>query len=69
MRLFFILHKNKILVWKTLCLFVIYIYCFYGCLLFCFYDEHKNIIYALILYKLKGKCMKYLPRLTLPAKY
>ena len=69
MRLFFVLHKNKILVRKNLLLFVKRISCFYGCLLFCFYDEHKNIIYALILYKLKGKCMKYLPRLTLPAKY
>ena len=69
MRLFFVLHKNKNLVWKILCLFVIHIFCFYGCLLFCLYGKHKNIIYALILYKLKGKCMKYLPRLTLPAKY
>ena len=68
MRLFFVLHKNKNLVWKILCLFVIHIFCFYGCLLFCLYGKHKNIIYALILYKLKGKCMKYLHRLTSPTK-
>ena len=30
MRLFFVLHKNKNLAWKILCLFIIHIFCFYG---------------------------------------